>query len=496
MRPHPTPASPSRSAIAVDRRADRLAIAIVAAATLFHVGYAGLLALSPQEAYYWTWARHLDLSYFDHPPLVAWTIRLATEAFGQGERAIRLAAAFHSAVLSTFLWLAARRLFGSRAALAAVVAATTVPLFSLGQVIATPDGPLLSGWAMAFYFAIRALDDERPAWLLAAGAATGWAILGKYTGFLLFPQLLLALALDPRGRRMLRTVWPWAGAALALAMFSPVVAWNLRHGLESFAFQTTGRTSTFSFRPVLVARFLGLQLGLVTPIVLGYLVEAVVTAVRRRADPAFRIAAIFSAPLLLLATAISPFHWVKGNWLAAAYPAALAVAAALYVSRRGLARHLAVAGVALAALGNAYVHLVPLVPALPFPSRDEGSAGWRELAAHVERELAAFPPDAFVAGCNYKVAAELAYYLPGRPETRSVELMGENGLQFGVRARPEALAGREALLVLDEREKHACVRRAEACAPLVPLEPLTVRRGADVVTTFRLWRCRYAGVPR
>ncbi len=28
-----------------------------------------------------------------------------------------------------------------------------------------------------------------------------------------------------------------------------------------------------------------------------------------------------------------------------------------------------------------------------------------------------------------------------------------------------------------------------------PLEPLTVLRGADEVTTFRLWRCRYAGVP-
>jgi len=479
----------------MDPRADRIAIAIVAAATLFHVGYAGLLALSPQEAYYWTWSRHLDLSYFDHPPLVAWTIRLATELFGSGERAIRLAAAFHSTVLSAFLWLATRRLFGSRAALAAMVAATAVPLFSLGQVIPTPDGPLLSGWAMAFYFTVRALDDERPEWLLAAGAAAGWALLGKYTGLLLFPQLLLALALDARGRRMLRTVWPWAGAALALALFSPVVVWNLRHALESFAFQTTGRTSTFSFRPVLVARFLGLQAGLVTPIVLGYLVEAVVTSIRRRADPAFRICAIFSAPLILLAAAISPFHWVKGNWLAAAYPAALAAAAALYVSRGGLARRGALAGVGLAAFATAYVHLVPIVPALPFPARDEGSAGWRELAARAGRELAALPADAFVAGCNYKVAAELAYYLPGRPETRSVELMGENGLQFGVGARPEALAGREALLVLDERERNACVRRAEACTPLVPLEPLTVHRGKDVVTTFRLWRCRYAGVP-
>ena len=26
----------------------------------------------PDEAYYWLWAKHLDLSYFDHPPLSIW----------------------------------------------------------------------------------------------------------------------------------------------------------------------------------------------------------------------------------------------------------------------------------------------------------------------------------------------------------------------------------------------------------------------------------------
>jgi len=478
------------------RRLDRLALAALAAATAFHLAYAGLLPLSPQEAYYWTWSRHLDLSYFDHPPLLAWTIRLATGALGDGERAVRAAAALHSAIFSAFLWLAARRLFGARAALVAILAAAAVPLFSLGQVIATPDGPLLSGWAMALYFTVRALDEERPAWLLAAGAATGWALLGKYTGFLLFPQILLALALDPRGRRMLRTAWPWAGAALALALFSPVAVWNWRHAGASLAFQTTGRLASFSLRPALVARFAGLQVALVSPVVLALLLEAVVTSLRRRADPAFRICAIFSAPLLLLAAAVSPFHFVKGNWLAPAYPAALLAAAALFLARRSsLARGAALAGVALAAASTVYLHLVPLVPALPFPAPDEGSAGWRELAARVEEERAALPAGGFVAGCSYKVASELAYYLPGRPETHSAELAGENGLQFGVWSRPADLIGREGILVLDLRERGACARRAEVCDPLVPLAPLTVRRGRDVVTTFLVWRCTYAGPP-
>ncbi len=478
-----------------DRRLDLAALGVVAAATLLHVGYAGLLALSPQEAYYWEWSRHLDLSYFDHPPLAAWTIRLATAAFGESERAVRAAAAFHSTVFSVFLWLTIRRLFGGATAFAAMIAAAVIPLFSLGQVIITPDGPLLSGWAMALYFTVRALGDDDPRWLLAAGAAAGWAILGKYTGFLLFPQILLALLFDPRGRRMLRTPWPWAGAALGLALFAPVVVWNLRHAGASFAFQTKGRVEHSSFRPVLVGRYLGLQAALVSPIVLVLLVDAVIAAIRRRADAAFRLCAIFSAPLLAVATVVSPFHWVKGNWLAPVWPTALAAAAALALERAGVRRVAAIAGIALALVMTSYVHLVPLVPAVPFPARDEVSSGWRELAARVEAERARLPAGSFVAGCNYKVSSELGYYLPGRPRTWSSEVAGDFGLQYRYWFDPAALAGREGILVLDERESSACGRRAEACRPLQPLTALTARRGSGVVTTFQLWRCRYAGPP-
>ncbi len=473
-----------------ERRLDAAALAIVAATTLLHVAYAGSFALSPQEAYYWQWSRHLAPSYFDHPPLAAWTIRAATEAFGDGERAIRLAAAVHSALFSVFLWLSARRLFGPRAALVAIAAGSAVPLFSIGQVIITPDGPLLSGWAMALYFTVRALDDEGPRWLVAAGAAVGWATLGKYTGFLLLPQILALLLWDARGRRMLRTPWPWIGAALSLAMFSPVVAWNLDHRLESFAFQTAGRVETSRFRPVLVGRFVGLQLLAVSPVVLALCVEATVQAWRRRSDAAMRVALVFSAPLLAIAMVVSPFHWVKMNWLAPVWPTALAAAAALWSEgRRGLRRWTGVAGFALAAAMTSLLHLWPLVSWLPLPARDEGSAGWRELAARVEAERARLAAGAPTVGCNYKVASELAYYLPGRPETVGAGALGDPGLQYDEWLEWGRVGGRIGLVVLDEREPNACARRAELCSPLEPLEPLVVTKGNRTATTFRLWRC-------
>src|SRR4051812_49039363 len=40
------------------------------------------LDLSPDEAHYWDWSRHLDWSYYSKGPLVAYLIRLGCELFG------------------------------------------------------------------------------------------------------------------------------------------------------------------------------------------------------------------------------------------------------------------------------------------------------------------------------------------------------------------------------------------------------------------------------
>ena len=56
-------------------------------------------------------------------------------------------------------------------------------------------------------------------------------------------------------------------------------------------------------------------------------------ALWRWRQPAFRLCALFSVPFLLLLLAVSPLHWVKMNWGAPAYPAALLLAAAFWRER-------------------------------------------------------------------------------------------------------------------------------------------------------------------
>jgi hypothetical protein len=143
----------------------------------------------------------------------------------------------------------------------------------------------------------------------------------------------------------------------------------------------------------------------------------------------------------------------------------------------------------LAAVFSLYTHLMPLIPALPFPARDEMFAGWRQLAARVEVERQVMGGDPLVVGCTYKPAAELAYYLPGRPQTQSAGLFGENGLQFDEWLDPGEVRGRPLLIVVDPRERRNCAKKAQNCATLTPLAPEVVQRGADQVTAFELFRC-------
>jgi hypothetical protein len=54
---------------------------------LAHWSFAGVFM---DEAYYWMWAQHPALSYYDHPPLNSWLLGLSSAVFGWNVFALRL----------------------------------------------------------------------------------------------------------------------------------------------------------------------------------------------------------------------------------------------------------------------------------------------------------------------------------------------------------------------------------------------------------------------
>ena len=85
--------------------------------------------------------------------------------------------------------------------------------------------------AVAMYAFTRFLKTERPAWLLAAGAASGLGFLCKEITCLMVPVFLIALLVLPQRRWLLRKE-PWLALLVFVAVISPDVWHTLRTPVE------------------------------------------------------------------------------------------------------------------------------------------------------------------------------------------------------------------------------------------------------------------------
>ncbi|WPB80598.1 glycosyltransferase family 39 protein [Archangium violaceum] len=478
-----------------------------AALALVRLLYVPHVEIAPQEAYYWQYGRHLALSYFDHPPMCAWLIALSTRLLGAHELGVRLPAVLSGVALSLLLASLGRRLYSPAAGALAALAGNATVLLGLGSVVMTPDVPLVVCWAAALRVLCELVlpDGKGPGrfhfrWYLL-GALCGLGMLSKYTAALLLPQILLTALLSPRGRAALRTPHPYLAVLLCLLVFSPVLVWNATHGWASFAFQTSGRVQqVHGVKPFLFGRYLGLQAVAVGPVLYVALWVSVFLLAREawRGEPRARLLSLASAPGLLLFSAVAPYHWVKLNWVAPCYLALMVGLAGLWdrAWSQLRVRVLAWSAVASSSALMLGMYLVPLVPQVPFPGRDALTNGWRELASAVEihraRLTASQGHAPLVVGWGYKTASELAFYLPGQPETQSDRLLGGAGLQYDYWLESEMLNGRDLLVVSDRRQPlpGGQERLSAHCASVESLGEVTVHRGSNAVTTFDLWHCR------
>ncbi|MGC1560320.1 MAG: glycosyltransferase family 39 protein, partial [Bradyrhizobium sp.] len=209
-------------------------LAVLGLVTLRLIG-AAWTPLTFDEAYYWTWSKHLSFGYYDHPPGVALIIRLGTLIAGDTEIGVRLVSILLALPMSFAVYRTAMILFGGRRLAATATILLNVTLMAaVGTLIVTPDSPLLVASSFVMFFLAKVLESGRGAWWLAVGAAVGTALLSKYTALFFGPAILIWLVSVPKLRRWLVSPWPLLGALVALVVFSPVILWNADHEWVSF----------------------------------------------------------------------------------------------------------------------------------------------------------------------------------------------------------------------------------------------------------------------
>ena len=90
--------------------------------------FAAILPAADDEVYYWCWAKDLQWSYYDHPPMTAVLIRLSTAVFGDSIFGFRVPAC----VASAFVLYVIDRLTQSKPLVWGVVLS---PLYTFGAVL-------------------------------------------------------------------------------------------------------------------------------------------------------------------------------------------------------------------------------------------------------------------------------------------------------------------------------------------------------------------------
>jgi 4-amino-4-deoxy-L-arabinose transferase-like glycosyltransferase len=331
------------------------ALAILAILITLRAVMAGLLPLSGDEAYYLLWSQHLAAGYYDHPPAIAFLIRAGTFVFGENPFGVRAAGILLSLPTSWFIWQTAAMILKDdrKAALAAVFFNLTL-MASVELLVATPDSASIATvaaflWCLA---KVQATKDGR--WWLAAGAAGGLSLLSKYSALFAGLGALVWLLADARARPWLKTVWPWAGGAVALAVFAPHLVWQSQHDWMTFAFQF-GRVGGGNPTVRYLIEFVGAQLGLATPLILVLGAIGFWQARKPGQDRFLLFVMIAVALVYFLQHALR--DRVQGNWPAFLYPA-LAVLAADAVDRTRAWVSKSAAPLAALILAVVYAHVL------------------------------------------------------------------------------------------------------------------------------------------
>lgn len=162
------------------------------------------------------------LSFHDHPPLHFWVEHLSFRWLGPTVLALRLPFVAAGMLVVILAYVVGRQLFDHRYGLvaAALAAALNYPVWA--SRVGFQEGILLVWLFACLALFLRSLKDAR--WCLAVGPAFGLGVLTKYSVVVMLPVLLGGyLLLYPR---VVRQVWWYAGAVVAVLVMAPVIVYN------------------------------------------------------------------------------------------------------------------------------------------------------------------------------------------------------------------------------------------------------------------------------
>uniref|UniRef100_A0A6A7GAB1 Uncharacterized protein n=1 Tax=Hirondellea gigas TaxID=1518452 RepID=A0A6A7GAB1_9CRUS len=229
--------------------------------------------------------------------------------------------------------------------------------------------------------------------------------------FMVYPSIFFYLLFNKENRFWLLKKEPYIAFIISILMFSPVIYWNYAHNWGSFEFHLEGRQSkTFRFRPTKFFRFVGGQVGVVSPVLFFGLFIA---SIKNFKKPDVNLLFWFALPLIGVFTLSSLSNNSKVHWLACAY-IPMIIVFVKYIEFNKLWR----IGIVLAGSLSLILYIVTTTLIIPLKPKENALAdmqGWDLAGERVEEiyeESIKGGKEWFLFGDRYQTSSQLAAYLP------------------------------------------------------------------------------------
>jgi 4-amino-4-deoxy-L-arabinose transferase-like glycosyltransferase len=423
---------------------------------------------NPDEAYYWLWGQHPALSYYDHPPLLAWVNGIFTAGLGRSNFVLRLPTFLANLVLFYLYYRIVRYLYGENArkywtiVLLSVLAA---PLYYMFLALAWSDYLMMTLNLAAAYWFVTFLDAYRvdrqpvPYWrLYAAAAAIGLALLCKYNAIFMALGFLAVLGTDKSSRSLFRSHHLYVALFISVSALLPILLWNLGNDFQSFRyyFYRSGDGSGAYFKVGESLGFLLLSIVAISPMI-GF---AMFNSFRKpvnviRSDSIHRSLAFWvftlSTGILALTALVSTALYY---WNINAYLLLFPLLPEFFFTQDGKLIHRRwffsgqVYGLLFAIVFTVHYSLLPISVWFS-PEGDPDTRmmfGWQNVAAEVRQTRKTLGSDAFLMTTDYRSGSALAYQL----NEKAVTVVSDRISQFNFWNDKAQLQGKDAVILWDD----------------------------------------------
>ena len=467
-------------------------VALLAGFAILRVLVIPRFGLGVDEAHYVLYGRYLDLSYFDHPPLVGWVQFALARIFGENLYGARIGAVLAGIVASGGIYVLIQRATADRrAALLSVFALNVSFLFNALFLMLMPDS-LLLGLLVPIIFVTLAIERENSIsnWLLL-GLLLGLSGLSKYTA-VLFLVPIAAYFFCHRRFDLFITPKMLPGILLALVLITPVVIWNIDHEWISFSYQSGHVVGSGTLKWSSLGQSVVSQFGAYSPLLFPLAYYGLFRALRSKTNLLF-LSALFGLVLIVFFTYASCYKRALPHWSSLFYLLFIPIGSYYLYLRQGFWKKYLVLALAISLLVTltAYAELAwKFIPMGDYKSIHRDIYGFDKVMAQANR-LITNPQRQGIAVTNWTVASRVLYY--NSPYPSKVFLIDNRFDQFDLWQKGSPV-GKD-LLVVNTHFFHKDVAKVMQCEEVEKTPSFDILlRGAKVNTIDLVWCRNFQGM--